>query len=107
MCASEVEFSIADKKYIVTAIAFNEFREAWKRFQPNQPFTSKPARTLRLLIEKGSVQRVHREDLPHLELIVGKACLLRVRKIEKIGWDFFVFDDADTQKVIRIARHYK
>lgn len=107
MSASDVEFQIADTKYVVTAVAFHEFRTAWPKFQPNQPFTTKPAKTLRRLIQNGSKQRVHREDWPHLVLIVGSAGLDRVRKIEQIGWDFFIFDGPQAQEVIRIARHYK
>lgn len=107
MSASEVEFEIADTKYIVTAVAFHEFRTAWPKFQPNQPFTTKPAKTLRRLIQNGSNQRVHREDHPHLVLIVGTKALDRVRKIEQNGWDFFILNDSQVQKVIRISRHYK
>lgn len=106
MSISSLTFDSNGTQYKVTETALNEFRTAWKEYQPQQPIPRRLGRTIRRLIESGWKGRVYPEE--RLDFAFRAGCKVHsLRKIVSVGWNFFVVDDGTAREVVAIMRQQK
>lgn len=103
MSISSLTFDYNGTHYKVTEEALEEFKTAWKDYQPQQPLPRRLGRTIRRLIESGWDGRVYPRERCNFVFRAGEK-VDTLRKIVSVGWNFFFVSDGTTREVVAIER---